>query len=135
MYEPRHGSGPARTPPRPAALPTFGVLHLLVGIGLLLYHGGLSLCCLGPFALFEFLGRAQGMGRIGEDLMNQIEAFIPGLTVYFIASFFAWSVLGILFMVTGIGLFSARPWARVGSLISAGLTLLFSILALVYVFA
>jgi len=107
-----------------------GILNIIFGSLFLLCY-----LCNGVSLIMQSSNRGGGFGGAndpGVELMNQMQAEIPGFMAYQVGSSLLHLTLSILLLTSGIGLLNMQRWARAGSIVYAVVTILVEIGALIY---
>src|SRR5437660_756916 len=116
--------------PRPTSVTVMGILNIIFGSLFLLCY-----LCNGVSLIMQSSNRGGGFGGAndpGVELMNQMQAEIPGFMAYQVGSSLLHLTLSILLLTSGIGLLNMQRWARAGSIVYAVVTILVEIGALIY---
>ena len=116
--------------PRPTSVTVMGILNIIFGSLFLLCY-----LCNGVSLIMQSSNRGGGFGGAndpGVELMNQMQAEIPGFMAYQVGSSLLHLTLSILLLTSGIGLLNMANWARILCIFYAILTILSQIGALIF---
>src|SRR5262245_10275755 len=97
---------------RPSSVTVMGILNIIFGSLFLLCY-----LCNGVQLIMQSSGKAggcRGANDPGVEMVNQMQAEIPGLMVYQVTTALLHTVLSILLLTSGIGLLNMQRWARTG---------------------
>jgi hypothetical protein len=117
---------------RPTSVTVMGILNIVFGSLSLL--GSL---CNGISIILNTAGvRMGGRGPEGDigghDLWKAMAAEVPGFVAFEYGSLLLTLALGLLLLLTGIGLLNMRSWARTGAVLYAPVKIVFEVGALIY---
>src|SRR5262249_9467287 len=126
-------------PKRPTPVLVIAILHFIGGgIGLMGTICGGVLLLAGGNKMLSGMGGGSPQARMQIDYETDKDRYLgqhlPSYNAFQGVNLVASGALGVMMVVSGIGLLGLRPWARTLSLVYAGLSILNHLVSAIYVF-
>lgn len=102
---------------RPTAVLVMAILNMVVGALLMLC------ICIGAAGLL-IVQAAAGSNRAFQVYMDVVNKELPGYNLLVSVELGVQLVIGLMLVIMGIGLLNMQSWARIGSLVTAGVLIL-----------